>query len=91
MYYQLWNVKKRNSWIVNSGATCHKIIWINKQSFLEFHSSEKPQHVTLGDGHSLSANETGNVAIELLLRNGNIRQCHLSDASSMCQNYHTIY
>lgn len=66
-----------NSWIVDSGATCH--ICNNKQSFLEFHSSKRPQHVTLGDGHSLSATGTGNVVIELLLGNNKTRQCHLSD------------
>ena len=64
-----------NSWIVDSGATCH--ICNNKQSFLEFHSSERPQHVTLGDGHSLSAIGTGNVSLELVLRNGKTRQCQL--------------
>lgn len=59
----------------------------NKQLFLEFHSSEGPQHVILGDDHSLSATCTGNIAIKLLLRNGKTRECHLSDdlMSSMCQ------
>ena len=36
-----------------------------------------PQHVTLGDGHSLNSIWIGNVAIELLLGNGKTRQCHL--------------
>ena len=50
-------------------------------------SSERPQHVTLGDGHSLSAIGTGNVAIELweVARPGsaNYTMC------SMYQSYHT--
>ena len=37
---------------------------------MEFQSSERPQHVTLGDGHSLSATGTGNIALELILGNG---------------------
>ena len=68
-------VDKADSWIIDSGATCH--ICNNRQSFLEFYSLERPQHVTLGDGHSLNSIRIGNVAIELLLGNGNTRQCHL--------------
>ena len=62
----------------------------HKQLFLEFHSSEKPQHVILEDDHSLSATCTGNIAIKLLLRNGKTRECHLSDVLYV-PNYHRIY
>ena len=34
-----------NSWIVDSDATCS--ISNNKQSFLEFHTPERPQYITL--------------------------------------------
>ena len=68
-------VDEADSWIIDSGATCH--ICNNRQSFLEFHSLERPQYVTLGDGHSLNSIRIGNVSIELLLGNGKIRQCHL--------------
>ena len=70
-----------NSWIVDSGATCY--ICNNKQSFLEFHSSERPQHVTLGHGHSLSAVGTGNVALGLVLGNDKARQCQLYDVPNV--------
>lgn len=79
MYHLLSAVESNevNRWIVGLDATCH--IYNNKHTFLEFHSPERPQHVTLGDGHSLSATGTGNVAIELLLGNAKTRQCHLSE------------
>ena len=44
---------RTNSWIVDSGATCHMcnsgVVMSN------FHSLKKPQEVTLGDGHVLEA------------------------------------
>ena len=72
-------VDEADSWIIDSGATRH--ICNNRQSFLEFYSLERSQHVTLGDGHSLNSIRIGNVAIELLLGNGKTRlplvQCTL--------------
>ena len=68
-------VDEADSWIIDSCATYH--ICNDRQSFLEFHSLERPQHVTLGDDHSLNSIGIGNVAIELLLGNGKTRQCHL--------------
>ena len=64
-----------DSWIVDSGATCH--ICNDRQSFTDFHTLEKPQDVTLGDGHALSAIGTGNVNLELVLGNGKTRGCKL--------------
>ena len=57
-----------DSWIIDSGATCH--ICNNRQSFVNFHTLEKPQEVTLGDRHALSATGTGNVTLKTVLDNG---------------------
>ena len=66
-----------DSWIIDSGATCH--ICNNRQSFVNFHTLEKPQEVTLGDGHTLSATGTGNVTLETVLDNGKTKICQLHD------------
>ena len=52
-----------DSWIIDSGATCH--ICNDRRSFTDFYTLEKPQDVTLGDGHALSAFGTGNVNLSL--------------------------
>ena len=41
------SVGQHNSWIVNSGATCH--ICNDKRLFVELHNLEKPQEVAHGD------------------------------------------
>jgi hypothetical protein len=66
-----------DSWIIDSGATCH--ICNDKTSFIELHTLKKPQDVTLGDGHVLSATGTGDVAVELILENGKTKRCRLHD------------
>ena len=64
-----------DSWIIDSGATSH--ICNDRRSFTDFHTLEKPQYVTLGDGHALSAIGTGNVYLELVLKNGKTGGCKL--------------
>ena len=66
-----------DSWIIDSGATCH--ICNNRQSFVDSHTLEKPQKVTLGDGHALSATGTGNVTLETVLGNGKTKLCQLQN------------
>ena len=49
--------KKENAWIIDSGATCHTC---NDASlFVELYNWEKPEEVTLGDGHVVKANGWG--------------------------------
>ena len=67
--------READSWIVNSGATCH--ICNDRRSFVEIHTMKKPQDVMLGDGHALSAIEAGDVTLELVLRNGKTKCCRL--------------
>lgn len=67
----------QDNWIVDSGATCH--ICNNRRSFVEIHPLKKPQLVTLGDGHELSATETGDVTLELLSKDGKTKRCRLHD------------
>ena len=45
-----------DSWIIDSGATCN-----DQKLFIEFRTLRKPQDVTLGDGHVLSATGIGKV------------------------------
>ena len=50
---------RTNSWIVDSGATCH--MCNSGVVMSDFHSLKKPQEVTLGDGHVLEATGRGTV------------------------------
>ena len=61
------DTNESDSWIIDSGATCH--ICNDRQS-VNFRPLRKPQDVTLGDGHALSAIETGDFILELVLGNG---------------------
>ncbi len=40
---------RTNTWIIDSGATCHMCNDVSK--FVKLHNLEKPEDVTLGDGH----------------------------------------
>ena len=42
---------------------------------MEINFLKKPQSVLLGDGHSLSATETGDVTLELVYYDGKTRTC----------------
>ena len=56
-----------DSWIVDSGATCH--ICSNKKMFHELINIDIPQNVTLGDGRNIETTEV----------NGTYKSCILHD------------
>jgi hypothetical protein len=43
-----------NSWIVDSGATCH--MCNRSELFIEFAQLNQPLHIALGDGHKVDSN-----------------------------------
>ena len=69
--------QSRQNWIVDSGATCH--MCNDKKLFRELHNLSMPQEVSLGDGHMLEATGKGSVMMEMLLPDGNSRNCNLQD------------
>ncbi len=46
-----------HAWIIDSGATCHMCNDVSK--FVKLHNLEKPEDVTLGDGHVVIATGRG--------------------------------
>ncbi|KAJ8030725.1 hypothetical protein HOLleu_27212 [Holothuria leucospilota] len=64
-----------NSWIVDSGATCH--MCNDDKLFVELDSLTKSIEITLGDGHALQAAGQGVVALEMNLSNGKTKKCKL--------------
>ena len=67
----------QNSWIVDSGATCH--MCNDSKQFVELHDLEQPQEVSLGDGHAVKANKCGTVLLQMKLPNNKIKKCKLYD------------
>lgn len=65
-----------DTWIVDSGATCH--MCNNKELFIEYGSKETGT-VSLGDGHPLETNGSGKVVLKMMLPNGEMKKCTLSD------------
>ena len=65
----------KGNWIIDSGATCH--MCSDKKLFRELNDLERPQEVTLGDGHLLEATAEGTVALRTLLPDGNTKKCSL--------------
>ena len=65
-----------NAWIVDSGETCH--MCNNKNCFVEYDDRETVS-VALGDGHSLEAIGSGKVTLKVLLPDGKVKKCTLSD------------
>ena len=68
---------RSDSWIVDSGATCH--MCNNVVLFVELHSLKESLQVTLGDGHTLEATGRGTVALEMKLPDGTTKVCKLND------------
>ena len=68
---------RHDSWIVDSRATCH--MCNDRKLFVELHNLEKPQEVTLGDGHDLDAIGRGVVVLETKLPSGRTKKCKLHD------------
>ena len=66
-----------SNWIIDSGATCH--MCNDKTLFTSFESLDKPQEVSLGDGHVSKAVAQGVVLLEMKLPGGKTRKCKLVD------------
>ena len=71
-------VAQQNSWIVDSGATCH--MCNDSEQFVELHSLEQPHEVTLGDGHVIKSTMYGTVALSMRLPDGKVKRCKLYNA-----------
>ena len=72
------SVKNRSdSWIVDSGATCH--MFNDVVLFAELRSLKESLKVTLGDGHTLEATGRGTVALEMKLPDGMTKTCKVND------------
>ena len=57
-----------NSWIVDSGATCH--MCNERGLFIQLCNLKEPVDVTLGDGHCLVAEGRGDVKLNINMSNG---------------------
>ena len=66
-----------NSWIVDSGATCH--MCNDQKLFVKLHNLQKPLKVTLGNGYGLDAIGRGVVVLETKLPSGRMKKCKLHD------------
>ena len=66
-----------NSWIVDSGATCH--MCNNKMLFSKLYGLKQSLEVTLGDGHVLETTGRGIVVLEMKLPQGKCMKCKLCD------------
>ena len=71
------SVGRHDSWIIDSGATCH--MCHDKGLFVELCKLEKPLEVTLGDGYDLHAVGRGVVLLETKLPSGRTKKCKLQD------------
>ena len=66
---------RHDSWIVDSGATCH--MCNDRKLFVELRNLDKPLEVTLGDGYDLHAIGRGVVVLETKLPSGRTKKCKL--------------
>ena len=66
-----------NSWIVDSGATCH--ICCNKMMFSEMKIMDRSQTITLGDGRSIESTSQGTVKLKLKQPDGTYKRATLYD------------
>ena len=66
-----------NSWIVDSGATCH--ICCNKMMFSEMKIMDRSQTITLGDGRSIESTSQGTVKLKLQQPDGTYKRATLYD------------
>ena len=60
------------SWIVDSGATCH--LCNDRSMFTVFNDLESPQEIVLGDRHTLDAVGIGDVILNLVVNGKNKRR-----------------
>ena len=71
------SVSATSNWIVDSGATCH--MSNDKKLFINLQGLDKPQEVSLGDGHVSKATAQGVVLLEMKLPSDKTRKCKLVD------------
>ncbi|CAB4011148.1 Retrovirus-related Pol poly from transposon TNT 1-94 [Paramuricea clavata] len=69
---------RTNTWIIDSGATCH--MCNDASQFVKLHNLEKPEDVTLADGHVVKATGRGVVKTKIESPNGQKgKSCVLQD------------
>ena len=71
------STNRTNSWIVDSGATCH--MCNDHEMFSDFCPLRQPLEVALGDGHLLEAIGRGVVSMKTKLPDGKVKKCKLHD------------
>ena len=64
-------------WIIDSGATCH--MCHDDKLFTTLYHIEDPIDVMLGDRHTLTAIGPGDVVLDMVLPNGELKLCVLHD------------
>ena len=68
---------KQCIWIMDSGATCH--MCHDDKLFTTLYHIEDSIDVMLGDRHTLTAIGRGNVVLDMVLPNGELKPCVLHD------------
>ena len=61
----LSSVKRNDSWIIDSGATCH--MCNDSNAFSEYSTLKQPQEISLGDGHIVKATGKGTVLLKIAI------------------------
>ena len=69
--------REHNTWIVDSGATCH--MCHDRNLFTDIKSLKDPLEVAMGDGHTLTAAGKGDVTLDVRLPNEKNKSCKLHD------------
>lgn len=64
-------------WLVDSGASCH--MTRDRDAITNYQRFQKPEKVSLGDGHALDAVGKGRVTLSMLLRDGESKEEILMD------------
>ena len=78
MSHALSSNEGMDTWIIDSGATCH--MFNDVSLFVELHNLEKPEDITLGDGHVVQATGHGAVRTEIESPNRQkVKKCMLKD------------
>ena len=82
------NVAQIDTWIVDSGATCH--MCHNVMLFVELNSLKQSLEVSLGDGCVLEATGRETVLLEMKLPSGVMKQCKLRDVLYLPKLAHNL-
>ena len=67
-----------NNWLIDSGASCH--MTNQRDGYTDFKEFEKPQKVSLGDGHKLDALGRGTVVVNMMIDNNKSTRAELTNA-----------